>query len=333
MIGAFLGREPQALDFDEAGAILDEIYEEIEASFYEDVIPLRIVLPLEGLESDSGLSGLPEDVTLARLPHTERRMIEYPMGMLDTDLHPRHEWCFEKTLLVPKVLDDLPKEAAIELNALQEGAVSLLVDCVLLLRAWKDGRVTARRALIGSSNWMVRGYRIVATPHLGSGQVFDRYELTANELPELETFLGEALSPAVRGFRSLRVATRRFGSASHERDMEDSLIDLMICAEALLLSAAGDARRRGELRYRLSNHGAFLLGGDAKERRELARLFGRLYDERSAVVHGGYLNAARVKDDLPEGVAAIRRALTIAISAKAGGSWPPDWNTLVYGAG
>jgi hypothetical protein len=60
--------------------------------------------------------------------------------------------------------------------------------------------------------------------------------------------------------------------------LEDQLIELVIALEALFSPS-----HEGELRYRIS----FLLGRDPKERAEIFQFVKRMYDERSAFVHGG----------------------------------------------
>jgi hypothetical protein len=66
-----------------------------------------------------------------------------------------------------------------------------------------------------------------------------------------------------------------------------------VILEGLLL----DKRQRDDLRARLQDSVRYLLGRNAKERVELARLVGSLYDERSEFVHGS--SGERKKEDRP----------------------------------
>lgn len=65
---------------------------------------------------------------------------------------------------------------------------------------------------------------------------------------------------------------------------EDKLISMFISLESLFLGK----EERGELRYRLSLRAATLIGNmSGRKRSELFDDLKRLYDKRSAVVHGG----------------------------------------------
>jgi len=81
--------------------------------------------------------------------------------------------------------------------------------------------------------------------------------------------------------KGLDIALRRFGLASGRVSNEDSLIDLWITIEALLLSD-GNA----ELRYRASLRLARLCGDTLAARQEIFELAKKSYDARSKIVHG-----------------------------------------------
>ncbi len=81
--------------------------------------------------------------------------------------------------------------------------------------------------------------------------------------------------------KGLEIALRRFGLASGRGSTEDSLIDLWITLEALLLSDGTT-----ELRYRASLRLARLCGDTPEARKEIFELAKKSYDARSKIVHG-----------------------------------------------
>jgi hypothetical protein len=81
--------------------------------------------------------------------------------------------------------------------------------------------------------------------------------------------------------KAYALALRRFESAFERHDLEDSLVDLWVAFEALLLP---DAKQ--ELRYRAALRIARLVGSNAEDRTRIFKLARASYDARSSVVHG-----------------------------------------------
>jgi hypothetical protein len=90
----------------------------------------------------------------------------------------------------------------------------------------------------------------------------------------------------------LRLASRRFSSATLRSEEEDSVLDLCIAIEA----AVGD-KQRTEMTYKLSLRAAALLAPDAELGgwEGVTRKVKRLYNWRSAIVHGDKVEHARSK--------------------------------------
>ena len=85
-----------------------------------------------------------------------------------------------------------------------------------------------------------------------------------------------------KGYRNFfRVVVNRYLSSLSRTAPEDSVIDLTICLESLLL-----ANERDELKYRLSLRGAILIGENSKY---VKKTLGNMYDDRSSIVHSGKL--------------------------------------------
>jgi hypothetical protein len=82
----------------------------------------------------------------------------------------------------------------------------------------------------------------------------------------------------------------------------DRLIKLMICSETLFVLDRNEA-----LRSAISERAAFLLGDNYRNRREIKRFFGRMYDKRSDLVHGRTLSLD--EDDLSKLVLYLQAAI------------------------
>lgn len=93
---------------------------------------------------------------------------------------------------------------------------------------------------------------------------------------------------------------------------EDALADLVIAVESLFLSDAGEAKERGELRYRLAQRLAFFSANGSYSRRGLFGFMKKAYDVRSALVQGGTPSADDLKVPKSEPTA-IRRNLRGAL--------------------
>jgi hypothetical protein len=128
--------------------------------------------------------------------------------------------------------------------------------------------------------------------------------------------------------RRFQVAITRCISAFAERDTaEDALIDLVIALESMFGGPGG------ELRFRISAALGWLLGDSPAERRQLQQEAKRIYDVRSAIVHGGELpdgdayssqliaerllldSLARLFNDRPELISDPERATTLILDA------------------
>jgi len=90
----------------------------------------------------------------------------------------------------------------------------------------------------------------------------------------------------------LKLASRRFSSATLRTEEEDAVLDLCIAIEA----AVGD-RQRTEMTYKLSVRAAALLASDAALGgwEGVAQKIKRLYGWRSAIVHGEDVERQRTK--------------------------------------
>jgi len=135
------------------------------------------------------------------------------------------------------------------------------------------------------------------------------YTLQKNELNSLKKFFKEFLTLG-RISDPLAHAILRFNRGIESDSPREAFVDLMITLEVLFLES-----RRGEIRYKLGNRVASLIGG--KEGYELSSKVKKLYDLRSEIVHSGgvgYKELQKKRDFLESlaresllGVIALRR--------------------------
>jgi len=127
--------------------------------------------------------------------------------------------------------------------------------------------------------------------------------------------------------KTLRVPLQRLDRAG-TRNLTDTSIDLGIALEALLLH--DNQPDRGELTYRLSTRGAWLVGSDERERAEIRDQLRKVYRLRSIAVHSGVVEEnAENKRTIERGLELCRRLICKVIDAKGS----VDWEVLVMGGG
>lgn len=105
-------------------------------------------------------------------------------------------------------------------------------------------------------------------------------------------------------------ALRWLEAARMEPDPDAALVKVAIGFETLLVYGDNEPLRKS-----MSERIAFLLGGTAEERANLAYCFGRFYDNRSAVVHGG--RRAKQPSIRLEGAERLLMLASIAVAAHA----------------
>jgi hypothetical protein len=161
---------------------------------------------------------------------------------------------------------------------------------VRALRTFKSGAVgfdyvwmKARRFSPFIGGRAGRGYGTEYVP-------FGRFDVTADEIGELErhsSYFSQAFH------RSLRTACSRLGAAEIRIDPREKLFDAVVGLEAILLTDLPDVYR-GEPTYRFAMNLA-ALQDRVESRLDTFRLGKHLYDLRSAVAHGGEVDARSVR--------------------------------------
>lgn len=132
----------------------------------------------------------------------------------------------------------------------------------------------------------------------------------------------------------LTIALRRYAIALSRPSLDDKLIDLMICAEALFLRV-----EQNELTHKLAYRAALLLGENSIQQREIFKFMGEAYSMRSKVVHGAKSYTQNPKDSeqlssiitrLSELLRlALLKMLAIALNSQTS-SELIDWKDLMF---
>jgi hypothetical protein len=292
----------QTFEFD--SRFFEERYAEVEEAFYADEIAFVVLMPLIGLT----LEGVP----LEPEPGLQLdRMTDEEIGTcLDLDLLRSPFPAFRDVAFVGegsrhgvRLAFTLPKRIGHQFDGgaaeaprfyeEQEATLDLLVQSLRLL---KSGMVTPAGRITSSKSWFLRGTRSYGYGSHGPTVWANEYTLSATEGEALVQLWKELHSTRVQRHRALTLAIRRLSLADDRVNPEDKLLDLMISAEALLLSDAGREQDRGELSYRLSLRAGFLLGTNTSERRTIYKHMRRAYEARSRIAHGGEVAEVKVGD-------------------------------------
>lgn len=130
-----------------------------------------------------------------------------------------------------------------------------------------------------------RGY-MEGTRSIQKNEINNAWALKKKEFVEDDQTRLNELWPIFDGnnkkpFHFLVIAVRRFSQAMTRSSLDDKLIDLMICAEAIFLRVD-----KNELRNQLAYKAALLLGKNSVHQKEIFKFFKDAYDIRSQVVHG-----------------------------------------------
>src|ERR1039458_5963894 len=171
----------------------------------------------------------------------------------------------------------------------QETANAQLDKAILCLRTFKEGFV--------GYQWVDMKFIKFCPLGLGSyGSHFKNvppgvYNLSDEEVRVLPNYAQNifALSES-----ALETACARLSDAEARYRPQDQILDAVVGMEALLLAGLGKEDRRSELKYRFSMNYSTLVDSP-KERCLAYKVAKDLYDHRSAIAHGGELDAKELR--------------------------------------
>jgi hypothetical protein len=339
-----LATEARGWFFDEAR--FDVLYEDHESSFFAESFTYTVVVPLPGLQSSQLPIRLDAHTVVDNMTEEEaiqsiRSGLFQPTGGDSPFIHLSSEAAFRTTADIPKLFGESGSEPNLEdATALYARFQSTMERGIVALRLTTNAQVVAPGYIMFSRDWPVRGGVYFSwLPSSPRRAAFAKaYEVDGESVSALTATWREIGSAGVGRHRELGIALRRFSDAGERERDDDSLIDLMIAAEALFLPDVRD-----ELSFKLSLRAAFFIAEEmGRARIEVFRHMMRAYGARSRIVHGEVVKDLTLADGsrvpLEEFVrvtaehlrAALRKGIRVA--SQAAGAGPlVDWDGLIVG--
>lgn len=256
--------------------LFDELYKNMIGFMLATQRRFLAIGVLTNAESETEILALPGSHTLKRLTPQQRSDLRKELG----EIKPR-DWVFDdeqpscaieiavvrnKRIPVrrPKGVPEWPLTAAEKMHRI-----------LTAMRLVRTGRVGLQVIMFRNQDWIPDG--TVMT-------------LTTSQVPKDAPYMarmvnGELLSQIFtlldKPPQYLNIALRRFDLSYERERLDDRLIDLMICLEALY---AKDSHT--ELSYRISLRSALATGIDQADRRKTFDWLRKAYEIRSDIVHG-----------------------------------------------
>lgn len=318
-----------AMAYDEQ--VFGDVFAEFEAAIKRDEFTHVILLPLSGVETSTVPISLGEALEVDAFGDDEiARCLE--AGYLRTRMDPTGIAFSAGRVVGVRSTFQLPKTIGDDQTG-REAALSSYTDLLTraqtvpeALRAFQAGDFIATGYVMFAGTENEGGHAV----HLGaapSGREFvaEPYSLDADGAEEFAEFWPRYEKAKTN--RAIALAARRFGYAFDRTRLDDRLVDIVIGAEALLLS---DQSERTELRFRFALRAAFYIAASGMTKEQIYKEMRHIYDVRSAIVHGGTPPSDLVA------VAKSAETLTRLILRKAIDGYDsdgmPDWNGLVLDA-
>jgi hypothetical protein len=266
-----------------------------------DEWPITDVVYLSGLSLERDCLDLAPGVRLERLTEAEvLAALRYRFLLPDSEtfpvfqLHPHTAFGLKRTRVERRVIGEAASWTPVDVDSLTTLSRRLLETLALMID--KPVRVLGEvipqdRALSLSGAGGGVSYRSYP-----AARVWQGFHLNDAECERLQELWTRPAMTSQQG-KALNLAIRRLSLATLRDQWEDRLLDLYIAAEAFYLTDAGDARDKGELKYRLSLRAAVwsknsLVGWTPNE---VFKHMKQGYDLRSIVVHGGTPEAKDIK--------------------------------------
>jgi hypothetical protein len=268
-----------SLTFDKKA--LNALYFEFERYFYAKIERYSVTSPLENFKCESDCIDLTEGLRIRRISSMEKS--EYLTSMQYSIGGPSAFGQLNVISLkhVVETTYNHAKETPMDMSSCRPR----FEDAVNALRLFKSGAVDFNILRITPISWQPHHGTYYSSMGGYTRPIGQEYVLQKSEVS-----LFKRLWKKYNEFRNkraglnsskyLNIAFRRFNLGIEEVDFEDKMIDYLISLEALLLP------ERDELKYRLSNRVAVLLGKGENETEEVRTIIAEAYDLRSDIVHG-----------------------------------------------
>ena len=148
-------------------------------------------------------------------------------------------------------------------------------------------------------------------------------EMFRQRAPEIRKLLFTRLDRKTKE-GSVDRAIKRWMRSKRSGDVVDQFIELRVALESLYLSGGG-----GGSRFHVSNYGAWHLGKDLSERREIQKTLRDTYDVASKAVHGSSIAKVEERRNLLICAQALCRR---GILKRLDEEQEPNWDELILGA-
>lgn len=341
-----------SLEFDEK--IFNDEYERFENFFYSDYISFQLTALLNNFHLDSTSLKLCDGSEISKLSTDEiAKYLDYgPLSLNDTfsdgtkSYNDLPRFAIHKSLNVRKKIIEQDekrdhKKGHEELMGFHY-RFDALENTMKALRLFKPGDFSFNSFFTHSNGWFYYGLFSYSSQKIPSHQM-NSYSLDKTEETEFNKLHGFYTGSDfnIAKYKYIQIAIDRLSYARERHRENDSLIDLLIAAEALFLSDAGKHKERGELRYRLALRSA--LFSDNQEKKKIFELFKYAYDVRSTIVHGGEVKGLpkdsagkemTLNDFVKKIEGLLRVSLLKAINLAANSKLPDDsladWDALVF---
>jgi len=256
-------------------------YSRVENSLYSDKLKFRLIAPLENFRCDVEEIDLGEGIRIVKLSKPE--LEELWSITISPQIYNKIfdvRFALEKVYEKDKVAPSTEFSPQFDIKS-QRAAVKEEFDSVVTaLRIFKAGAVGFNFLQDIPISWIPYGGVSTLGGHGKPLILGPRYHLSGEDVKEFVNFWSNFKEAKTKNFWFLDEVTRRFNFAYEKGNLEDKLIDYIICFESMLLE------NDDELSYRLSLRVAVLIEENKEKRKEIFSDMRDAYKVRSRIVHG-----------------------------------------------
>jgi len=285
---------------------VEELCQQIIDRILAKEIELTTIVYLQGLSLAVDRLELEPGLTLERLT-PEEVIFGLRTGMLvqtfSLDLPIfilKDGWAFalKRHWSLPRLIGEPTKEQENEYGLKVDDTSPLIERLFCSLALMTDKHVVATGALtpLRSSYFLRGGEGFMGQPLPGPRTSRNGVHLDEAMCQQLQQLWARPSEKSTQG-QALELAIRRLSFAVQRERWDDRLVDLFVAAEAFYLTDVGDAKDKGELKYRLALRAAIWSEGAVPDwtRRHVRDHMKRGYDLRSAIVHGSMPSPKDIK--------------------------------------
>lgn len=275
------------LDFDDS--IFKIEYLIMEKCFHSNEIEFEKLTPLFGFNSDLDEIFINDQVSIVKLSDDEiaellNLGIKIGNSFVNDDFITNvNKYFIKRKYTLKKSIG--PRETEIKLESIPSEISNEIENKIIhALKVFNKGKFYSAGGVTKSKSFLSIG----TTYDLGIQQKHfqsSTYYLNKQDYDNFIHFLDNFNKLQLEKKHFLNVALRRFSISTGRDDIEDKIIDLMICAEAIFLSSEGN-EVQGELSYRLSHRASMFIEDRSKNPKDIFKFMKDAYTARSKIVHG-----------------------------------------------